>query len=107
MGACFNINLLNREPGAFAHARTYSRRLLYDTIDWLDNKAIDRSVSATAVASGLKDADGNDLFRMGAVAYDGGAPYKGGTINAGTSEAMTFILNSAAPAPGTLRTPVI
>ena len=92
MGACFNINLLNREPAAFAHARTYSRRLLYDTIDWLDNKDLDFSVSQTALASGLKDASGNDLFRMGTVAYDGGAPYKGGTINASTSEAMTYIL---------------
>lgn len=50
MGACFNINVLNREPAAFVHARTYARRLLYDSIDFLDNKKIDMSVGATAVA---------------------------------------------------------
>lgn len=50
MGACFNINILKREPAAYAHARTYSRRLIYDTIDFLDNKTIDMSVGTTAVA---------------------------------------------------------
>jgi hypothetical protein len=51
MGACFNINILKRDPAAFAHARTYARRLLYDSIDFLDNKLMDKSVSATAVAT--------------------------------------------------------
>ena len=50
MGACFNINLLKHEPGAFAHARTYVRRLIYDTIDFLDDKTINMSTGATAVA---------------------------------------------------------
>jgi hypothetical protein len=51
MGACFNINLLSREPGAFAHARTYTRRLLYDTIDFLDNQTMDMSTGGTATAT--------------------------------------------------------
>jgi hypothetical protein len=50
MGACFNINLLIREPAAYVHARTYARRLLYDTIDFLDDGTINMSTSATAVA---------------------------------------------------------
>jgi hypothetical protein len=50
MGACFNLGLLKREPAAYVHARTYARRLLYDTIDFLDNGKIDMSVGATAVA---------------------------------------------------------
>jgi len=50
MGACFNLNLLNREPAAYVHARTYARRLLYDTIDFLDDKIINMSVGVTAVA---------------------------------------------------------
>ncbi|MFZ2949845.1 MAG: hypothetical protein WA003_10210, partial [Desulfuromonadaceae bacterium] len=50
MGACFNINLLKRDPAAFAHARTYARRLIYDSIDFLDDKSINMSVGATAVA---------------------------------------------------------
>ncbi|WP_243372550.1 hypothetical protein [Geotalea sp. SG265] len=48
MGACFNIQLLTKDEASYAHARTYSRRLAYDTIDFLDNNAMDRSVSVTA-----------------------------------------------------------
>jgi hypothetical protein len=51
MGACFNINILTRDPAAYVHARTYARRLLYDTVDFLDNTLMDRSVSFTAVAT--------------------------------------------------------
>ncbi len=50
MGACFNINLLKREPAAYVHARTYARRLIYDTIDFLDDMNINMSVIATATA---------------------------------------------------------
>ncbi|MBI5417893.1 cytochrome C [Candidatus Poribacteria bacterium] len=50
MGACFNINLLTREPSAYAHARTYTRRLIYDTIDYLDDKLINLSTGAAAIA---------------------------------------------------------
>jgi len=50
MGACFNLNILQREPAAYVHARTYARRLLYDSIDFLDDKTINMSVGATAVA---------------------------------------------------------
>lgn len=50
MGACFNINVLKRDPAAFAHARTYARRLIYDSIDFLDDKTINMSVGATAIA---------------------------------------------------------
>ncbi|HEY5512785.1 MAG TPA: hypothetical protein VIK40_03990, partial [Geomonas sp.] len=51
MGACFDINLLVKEPAAYAHARTYARRLIYDTIDFLDNGSIDMSVGVTAQAT--------------------------------------------------------
>ncbi|WP_129127988.1 hypothetical protein [Geomonas oryzae] len=70
MGACFNINLLKRDPAAYVHARTYARRLLYDTIDFLDNKAIDQSVGATALASGMVDANNQPLFVKDTAAYN-------------------------------------
>lgn len=93
-GACLNINLLGREPGAFAHARTYSRRLLYDTIDFLDDGTMNLSVSATATTlSATVGSPVYGMFNKGTVAYDGGAPYAGGTLDAGTSEGTAFILN--------------
>ena len=51
MGAAFNLQLITKDPGAFAHARTYVRRLIYDTIDWLDNNKMDFSSGATAKAT--------------------------------------------------------
>lgn len=51
MGACFNIKLLASDPAAYLHARTFARRLIYDTIDFLDNGKIDSSVGATATAT--------------------------------------------------------
>lgn len=47
MGAAFNYNLLIHEPGGVAHNRLYTRRLLYDSIDWMDNGVLDYSVAAT------------------------------------------------------------
>lgn len=35
MGAAFNLNLLMHDPGAYAHNRYYTKRLLYDSIDYM------------------------------------------------------------------------
>jgi uncharacterized protein YceK len=48
MGACFNLNLLARDPGAYAHGRTFSQRLQYDTIDYLDDLQMNFSALNTA-----------------------------------------------------------
>lgn len=50
MGAAFNYNLLEHEPGGVAHNRRYTRRLIYDSIDWLDDANLNYSVSATLAA---------------------------------------------------------
>ena len=99
MGACFNFNLLTRDPAAFAHARSYSRRLIYDSLDFLDDGVINQSVAASAVLSGLLDASGNPLFAKGAKAYNdngvtSGTPAKYGisTPFSGTSEAMLYLI---------------
>lgn len=47
MGAAFNYNLLAHDPGAVAHNRYYTRRLTYDSIDWLDDGILNYSVFAT------------------------------------------------------------
>jgi len=47
MGAAFNFSLLRHEPGAYAHNMVYAKRLIYDSIDCLDNGALDNSVAAT------------------------------------------------------------
>lgn len=47
MGAAFNYNLAIHEPGGFAHNRFYYKRLLWDSIDWMDDFTMNESVPAT------------------------------------------------------------
>jgi hypothetical protein len=70
MGACYNIALLTKEPAAFAHGRTFVRRLLYDTIDYLDDGSINMSTGATALASNMKDSRNALIYVKGSSAND-------------------------------------
>ena len=45
LGAAHNFNYLHHEPGAYAHNRYYTKRLIFDSIDWLDNGALDGSIT--------------------------------------------------------------
>jgi hypothetical protein len=47
MGAAFNLNLLEHDPGAYVHNRMYTKRLIYDSIDWADDNIMNYSVGAT------------------------------------------------------------
>ncbi len=47
MGVAFNYNLLEHDPGAVAHNRYYVRRLIYDSLDYLDDYTANYSVFAT------------------------------------------------------------
>jgi hypothetical protein len=47
MGAAFNLNLLEHDPGAYVHNRIYTKRLLYDAIDWADDNRMNFSVGKT------------------------------------------------------------
>ncbi|MDT8441548.1 MAG: C-type polyheme cytochrome OmcB [Desulfuromonadales bacterium] len=50
MGAAFNLNLIAHDPGATAHNRRYARRLIYDSIDFMDDGLMNDSTSATVTA---------------------------------------------------------
>jgi hypothetical protein len=47
LGAAFNFGMLHHEPGAYVHNRFYTKRLIYDSIDMVDDSALNDSVSAT------------------------------------------------------------
>lgn len=51
MGAAFNYNLLDHDPGAYAHNRYYTKRLIFDSIDFLDNGVLDGTISVTGEAA--------------------------------------------------------
>jgi hypothetical protein len=50
MGAAFNFNLLLHEPGAYAHNRYYAKRLIFDSIDYLDNGTLDGMIDLSSFA---------------------------------------------------------
>lgn len=64
MGAAFNFNLLEHDPGAYVHNRTYTKRLIYDSIDWLDDASMNNSVGTT-----LNELSGNFIWKAGAMTY--------------------------------------
>jgi hypothetical protein len=49
LGAAHNFNYLHHEPGAYAHNRFYAKRLIFDSIDWLDNGSMDGQITIDAV----------------------------------------------------------
>jgi hypothetical protein len=90
MGAAFNIRLLANDPAAYAHARTYARRLLYDSIDFVDDKVNNLSVGVTALTvSGQSGALVAGKYSKGSSAYSDGTLTVLGT---GTSESMLYII---------------
>ena len=38
-------------PGAYVHNRMYTKRLIYDSIDWVDDNIMNYSVGATLTAA--------------------------------------------------------
>lgn len=51
MGAAFNYNLLHHDPGGYAHNRVYAKRLIFDSIDFIDNGVLDGTISVTGDAA--------------------------------------------------------
>lgn len=45
LGAAHNFNYLHHEPGAYAHNRFYAKRLIFDSIDWVNNYTMDGSIA--------------------------------------------------------------
>lgn len=64
MGAAFNYNLMIHDPGGVAHNRRYTRRLIYDSIDHLDDGVLNYSVAGTL--NGLPD---DTVYKASAIAY--------------------------------------
>lgn len=66
MGAAFNYNLLKHDRGGVIHNRYYTRRLIYDSIDWLDDNLLNNSVGSSLNAlSGVGDTE----FKVEAMKY--------------------------------------
>jgi len=44
LGAAFNLNMFLHEPGAYVHNPRYTKQVIYDTIDFLDDGQLNKSV---------------------------------------------------------------
>jgi len=72
MGAAYNFYMLYYDTGAFVHNRRYIKRLIFDSMDWLDDAKLNKSVcdpDTTNHANSLNTYGGagiagvNDTFR--------------------------------------------
>lgn len=90
MGAYFNYSLLAEEPGAFAHNSDYTKRLIYDSIDWLDNGALDNDVEAAI--NGL-------TFPAGTTDPVTGVPYTTGELANLKTTAITYLIGGPGGRP--------
>ncbi len=52
LGATYNLDMLSHLPGAYVHNNQYVRKLIYDSIDFLDDGAHNKSVEATLGGAG-------------------------------------------------------
>ena len=68
MGAAYNFNMLKHEPGGYAHNPRYASRLIWDSIDWLDNNILDNS---TVAAVNALTEDTVNPFKAAALGYLG------------------------------------
>ena len=64
MGASFNYSLLASEPGAFAHNPLYTKRLIYDSIDWISDASLDYDVAAAINAVTLPASITNPVTKI-------------------------------------------
>lgn len=51
MGAAFNFNFLKHEPGAFAHNRIYAKRIIYDSLEYLQKATVDGTINFSNFSS--------------------------------------------------------
>jgi trimeric autotransporter adhesin len=74
MGAAFNYVLLVSEPGAYAHNSAYAKKLVLDSIDYLDNGQFDGSIASLALPGLVASGTISPAVAEGFTAYQGKSP---------------------------------
>ncbi len=72
IGAAYNFSMLHHEPGAYVHNSRYVKRIIYDSIDWIDNNQLDYSVGNTLNTGSLpaSSKEGAMKYLLNQVYYD-------------------------------------
>jgi hypothetical protein len=74
MGAAFNFNYLKREPGAYIHNDYYAKRLIFDSIDFLQNGRTNPDTLAGTISFGTYSTQSHRDYLKGYLTI-GGARY--------------------------------
>lgn len=78
LGAAYNFNMLMREKGAHVHNRTYTKRLIYDSIQYLQYGIVTSSDATKKVSfTDWSSANRNLSSRINYVPYPGPTRYYG------------------------------
>jgi hypothetical protein len=59
-GAAFNLSMVYHEPGAYVHNSLYTRRIVFDSIDYADNNTLNGTINLSSYANAAEwfQADG-------------------------------------------------
>jgi hypothetical protein len=92
-GALFNIIVCFKDNAAFLHARTLTRRIIYDALDYLDDGLMNQSVGATAQAQSLLgNATTNPVFGKFVKDTRAFITDTSGPLFGATTPSMTYII---------------
>jgi hypothetical protein len=72
LGAAFNLKLVKADPGAYAHNRIYTKRLLFDAMDWLDDNEMDQAIDLSGAPTLVADYLAGSYTTLTAVPRPGG-----------------------------------
>jgi hypothetical protein len=61
MGAAFNYDFMNNESAAYVHNDQYAKRLIYDSLDWLDDCKLNGTGARAVTDAGSIDYFGNSV----------------------------------------------
>jgi hypothetical protein len=84
MGAAFNYNLLEHDPGAYAHNRGYALKLIADSIDFLADGAVD----GQGIPASVTDVIDSNAFAS-ATTHTSSAASEGGNNCAGCHQSVS------------------
>lgn len=64
MGASMNQNYLSNDPAGYVHNDLYVKRLIFDSLDWIDNCGMDKSVEKAINLTQNDRTDNAVLFKL-------------------------------------------
>lgn len=101
MGTNFISSLFSNDPGAYTHNPTYTKQLIYDSIDWLVDGKMDYGNASTQVYNKVNAVTATLTYSKGGVIYgQNGVPIASGGVPFTNTQALNFICKDFIPGSG-------